>query len=102
MNLLIQLALMLVTAVVVGGVGYLVYVIATDILNQTQQKLQKHNVAVSSSGAAIGVKSKNREKYVDGMQKNFVSAWEKSQTLGKIAPSHFTVPFRLVQGQLLM
>lgn len=83
MNILLQLFLILLSVAFFLFLGLTVLRIISDILTETRQKLARHNVSIDATGASIGVKSKNRETLVDGMQRQFVGAWNKSQTLGK-------------------
>lgn len=84
MNVLFQLLLILIAVIVAAFVGLVVYETICAILNETRDKLASHNVNVSATGASIGVKQKDRSRVLDSTQRQFVGAWNKSQTLGKV------------------
>ncbi|KAI9839754.1 MAG: hypothetical protein M1837_002042 [Sclerophora amabilis] len=49
-------------------VGYQVYVVATQIANSTNKKLETKNVTFTKDGMKVGVKEVKQENYVDQTQ----------------------------------
>lgn len=88
MNLVIQCIAILLGIGVIGVVALVVYQILTDIVYEVNEKLRAKNVTVSSTGVKVGIKKRDRERYLDSVQRQFVSAWNKSQTLGESSLSH--------------
>lgn len=82
MHVLVQLFLILVTVVVVSVLGLVIYNTIQQILTGASSKLAERNVNLSSKGATIGVKKRDREDYMDSTQAVLVDAWEKSKTTG--------------------
>lgn len=82
MSPIIQLISLLLVVIVLGVIGYAVYGIIQSIISSGHTRLNERNVTLSSSGATIGVKKRDREDYVDASQKVLVDAWNKSRTEG--------------------
>lgn len=82
MNLLLQIFLLLIVAVVLGGIALLVFSIASSVSADAKDRLAKRNVSLSSTGATVGVKGKSRDKYLADTQRVAYGAWRTGETKG--------------------
>lgn len=86
--------------------GLFIYRTVSAVLTQSQRELSARNVNVSRSGATIGVKSVDREKYLDSTQRVLADAWNKSEATGTSfaapsLPSSFLPPCASLALRLL-
>jgi hypothetical protein len=68
---------------VVAGIGfviYQVYVGATKIRKNAEDKFAKRNVVFTKDGMRVGVKHVENERYVDTTQSWVVKAWNAGST----------------------
>ncbi|ORY79497.1 hypothetical protein BCR37DRAFT_394219 [Protomyces lactucae-debilis] len=82
MAVFMELIVVSIILVVCLALGRVFWVVMQDVMTQTQDKLQKKNINVSTSGATVGVKGRSQERVADSTQKYLVEAWGNSETKG--------------------
>lgn len=65
---------------VAGWVGYNVYLSAREIRASAKSSMSKSNVVLTRSGARVGVRHIEDEKYVDKTQGWVVKAWNMGES----------------------
>lgn len=54
---------------IIGAVGYVAYLIATDVADKTSKKMEKKNMSFSRDGMKVGVKEISAEQVGDSTQR---------------------------------
>ena len=52
-----------------GAIGYVVYMIVTDIADKTSQKMEEKHITLSKDGMKVGIKELKEESYVGKTQR---------------------------------
>ncbi|TGJ84013.1 hypothetical protein E0Z10_g4766 [Xylaria hypoxylon] len=72
---IIPLILLLLVVAGIGFVGYQVYIGATKIRENAENRFASRNVVFTKDGVKVGVKNIENERYVDATQSWVVKAW---------------------------
>lgn len=66
---LLPLIITFILLAIAGAIGYVVYSIAVDVADKTNQKMEKKNMSFSKDGMKVGVKEISAEQIGDSTQR---------------------------------